>query len=410
MRAAAAVALALLLPASNAGAQAVSQTGFVEGRVTGFPETAPNDATRVVGDALFREEVVLRPAHWFELVGGLDLRANSHDQVEDEWRLDWQDRGLLRPRVSMRQLVATLTARRLRLDMGKQLIRWGRTDVISPTDRFAPHDYLDVINTDLLPVIGARASIQLGSESLEAVYVPQLTPSRLPLLDQRWAPVPPGAESLTPVDGGGEIPGGGQFGGRWRHTGSRIEAALAYFDGYNHMPDIYPGPAAGPGEVQIVRVYPTIRMYGGDLAVPASWLTLKAEVAYVTSPPSTSDEYVLYVGEIERQAGQWVLDVGYAGEVVLESRVPVVFSPDRRLARSVIGRASYLADPRRTVIIEGAVRQSGDGYYGKVEFSQSIGQHWRVTLAGVGLGGEPDDFLGQYGRNSNVSAKLRFSF
>jgi len=46
----------------------------------------------------------------------------------------------------------------------------------------------------------------------------------------------------------------------------------------------------------------------------------------------------------------------------------------------------------------------------KVEYSQARGQHWRATIAGVAIGGESDDFLGQYNRNSHVRVSLRYSF
>jgi hypothetical protein len=404
------LALMAILWAANAEGQAVSHSGFVDGRLFGFPQTVSNDATRVIGDALFRNEIVLKPADWFQFAAGLDLRANSHDQVEDRWRLDFEDRGVRRPRAAVRRLAATFAARGFTLDIGKQFIRWGRADIIYPTDRFAPRDYLNVIDPELLPVIGARASIQHASETFEAVWVPRLTPSRLPLLDQRWAVVPAEAAGLTLADGGSILPRGAQFGGRWRHTGSRLETALSFFDGFNHLPDIAARLRPDQPTVDVVRVHPSIRMYGGDIAVPTRLFTLKAEAAYVTSPSATSDEYVLYVIELERQTGEWLLDAGYAGEVVRRSRVPVVFSPDRNMARSIIGRASYTIDPRRTVVIEGAARQSGDGFYAKFQYSQAMAQHWHVTLTGVGLAGDLDDFLGQYRRNSHGSVALRFSF
>ena len=125
---------------------------------------------------------------------------------------------------------------------------------------------------------------------------------------------------------------------------------------------------------------------------------------------SLRHEYGLYVVEIERQVGEGSLDIGYAGETVRRSRIPVVSAPDRNMARSVIGRAAYTVDPRRTVVIEGAVRQTGEGYYGKLEYSQSMKQHWRVTLRAAGLGGEVEDFLGQYRRNSHASITIRFSY
>jgi hypothetical protein len=75
-----------------------------------------------------------------------------------------------------------------------------------------------------------------------------------------------------------------------------------------------------------------------------------------------------------------------------------------------VGRASYTIDPRRGLAIEAAVHQNGEGLYAKFEYSETRGQHWRVTLSGVGIAGEETDFLGQYHRNSNVSAAVRYSF
>lgn len=394
----------------TADAQSISQRGFVEGRGFLFPQTAPNDTTREIGDALFREEVFLKPAGWIQFAAGLDLRANSHDQVEDEWRIDFADRGVRRPRAAIRRLTATVTARGFTLDVGKQFIRWGRADILNPTDRFAPRDYLNVIDTDFLPVLGARSSVQIRNETFEAVWVPRLTPSRLPLFNQRWTAVPADAVGISIVDGGSDVPRGSQFGVRWNHSGGRFEGALSYFDGFNHLPDIGSRVLPSGAAIELTRTYPAIRTYGADLAVPTGLFTLKSEVAYFTSPSSTSEEYVLYVVEMERQTGEWLLDGGYAGDVVTKTGASFPFAPDRGVAKSIIGRASYTVDPRRTVAIEGAVRQNGDGFYVKGEFSEAWGQHWRMTATGVGISGDEGDFLGQYHRNSHASVALRFSF
>jgi hypothetical protein len=76
----------------------------------------------------------------------------------------------------------------------------------------------------------------------------------------------------------------------------------------------------------------------------------------------------------------------------------------------MVGRASYTIDSNRSVGFETAVRQNLAGAYGKVEYSQAHGQHWRTTAAGVIIRGNQDDFLGQYRRNSHVSLTLRYSF
>jgi hypothetical protein len=101
---------------------------------------------------------------------------------------------------------------------------------------------------------------------------------------------------------------------------------------------------------------------------------------------------------------------GYAGDVTTKAGAAAAFSPDRGTARSIIGRASYTIDANRSATMETAVRQNGRGAYLKTEYSQAHGDHWRATVSGTLLGGQADDFLGQYRRNSNVSLALRYSF
>ena len=55
-------------------------------------------------------------------------------------------------------------------------------------------------------------------------------------------------------------------------------------------------------------------MYGGDAAVPAWWFTFKAEAAYFTSSTPGADQYLLYVLQLERQAGEWLVIGGYAAK------------------------------------------------------------------------------------------------
>ena len=101
---------------------------------------------------------------------------------------------------------------------------------------------------------------------------------------------------------------------------------------------------------------------------------------------------------------------GYSGQVVTASSGVPSFDPDRGLTKSIVGRAAYTVDVNRSVAFEAAVQQSGHGGYGKVEYSQAYGQHWRATAAAVLLTGDQTDFYGQYSHNSNAKVSLRYSF
>ena len=404
-----AVVVLLALP-PTAASQTFTQRGFVDGSVVLFPQDAPNDPTRAVGDLLVRDDVFVKPASWVQFAGGVDLRANSHDQVEDSWRVDISDRGTLRPRLSVRRLSATFTRGPVTIDAGKQFIRWGKTDILTPTDRFAPRDFINVVDTELLGVTGVRGVVQAGAETFEGVWLPRLTPSRTPLVDQRWTVVPEAAAGLTLVDAGAIFPDGAQAGVRWGHVGAGFEYSLSFFNGFNHLPNIEAAAIPASPVVELTRTYPAIRTYGGDAAVPTRWFTLKSEAAYFTTSSIGTDEYVLYVLQLERQTGEWVIVAGYAGEVVTLRRSTLDFAPDRGLTKSIVARASYTIGPTRSAAFESAIRQNGDGAYAKAEYSQARGNHWRATVSGVLIRGEPDDFLGQYRLNSYVKAALRYSF
>ena len=393
-----------------ASAQIFSQRGFIAAGAVFFPQRALNDPTQLVGDVLAQEDLFAKPASWLQFAAGFDARANSHDQVERSWRLDFRDRGVLRPALSVRRLSATLIRGPLIIDVGKQFIRWGKADVVTPTDYFAPRDFLNVLDSQFIAVTGARGSLQWGSETVEGAWVPLFTPSRTPLLDQRWAVVPPGAGSIALIDDSGPLPNGSQAGIRWGHVTGRYEFSLSYFDGFNNLPNVAITPRPNPTEVGIAKVYPNRRAYGVDVAVPTGWLTIKGEAAYSTSTTPATDDYVLYVVQLERQTGEWMFVGGYAGEVVTERRAQLTFAPDRGLTKSVVGRASYTIDANRSTAFETAIRQNGDGAYVKGEYSQARGQHWRGTVTGVLIRGDAADFLGQYRRNSNVTLSVRYSF
>ena len=410
-------------------AQSITQRGFIDGSLFLFPQTAVTDSTRTIGDLLIREDVFLKPRRWVQFAGGIELRANSHGQVDNQWRLDFTDRGGTRPLASVRRLSATLTRGAFTVDVGKQFIRWGKADIINPTDRFAPRDFLNVIDTAFLAVTGARAVVQKGGDTFEVVWVPRMTPSRIPLVDQRWTVLPPDRSPVPIVDGGAELPGGSETGVRWGHVGGSLEYSVSFFDGYNHLPNIdatltttinaqaaelsaQPGSAGTAVAASIVvrRLYPAIRTYGADGALPTRWFTLKGEASWFTSPSPVTDEYVLYVLQLERQTGEWIIVGGYAGEVVTVRRATLDFAPDRGMTQSLVARASYTIDTNRNMAFETAVRQNGNGMYAKVEYSQARGQHWRATVMGVAITGRTGDFLGQYHRNSHVALALRYSF
>ena len=343
--------------AQSAVAQTLSHRGFVEGTAFGFPQDTPNDSTQLVGDLLAREEVSVRPARWFLFAAGVEFRANSDDQVDDSWQLDFSDRGRQRPRLSTKRLVATLTRGPFTLDLGKQFVRWGKTDIIVPTDRFAPRDFLTVIDAPYLAITAARGHGAVrqphGRGGVGAAVHAQPHPAAGAALDRPPRERP---ASVSIVETPPPFPVGSQAGIRWGEIRGRVEYSVSFYDGFNHLPDIRAGALdVEAGRIEFSRAYPPIRTYGADSAIPLRWFTLKTEAAYFTSSSATTDEYVLYVVQLERQTGEWLFVAGYAGEADHRAALGVDLRPgsgiepggDRRACHTPSTRTARWSSRRR---------------------------------------------------------------
>lgn len=384
-------------------AQTFSQRGYLELRTSLYPQTAPNDSGQIIGEAQLRWDVSWQPKPSLKFYGSLDARTDTHQQVQREASFDWQDRTTRRPAFSLRRASIQWHRGGLTLEAGKQFIRWGKADILNPTDRFAPRDYLNVIDNDFLAVIAARSTYERKNDTVDLVYAPRFTPSRTPLLNQRWSALP--VSPIPIIDRGGPIPGRGQFGARWNHIGKGYEVSAVFYDGIHHLPNFTtPLYFTVPTRIDLFRQYPTLRLYGADAAIPLRWFTLKGEAA------SFNNNYVIYVAQLERLVGEWTFVGGYAGEALIEKTNRLDFAPDRGFAKSFLGRAAYTIDSRRNLALEAAIRQNGKGTWLRTEYSQQLGQHWRTTASFTIIQGDMQDFLGQYKRNTHGLLAIRYSF
>ncbi|MEO8051776.1 MAG: DUF1302 family protein [Acidobacteriota bacterium] len=391
-------------------AQNFEQRGFIENSALFFPQSAANDRARAVNHAAIRWEASYKLAPWLKLSGALDARADTHRQVNRDAQLNLDDRTIQRPALSLRELNATFHKGKVTAEFGRQIIRWGKTDILTPTDRFAPKDYLSsVVDSDFLAVPAVRLTVAGARDSLDAIWQPWFTPSRTPLVDQRWTALPTAWNGVTIIDAGARYPGRGQYGLRWDHIASRYEFSLSYFDGFNNLPLFNASFNAATATALAQRFYPSMRMYGADAAIPLPWLTVKGETGYFASATPGEQDYVLYVIQVERQVKEWSLVGGYAGEAFTAgASKPLSFTPDRGFSKSFVGHATLTIDVNRSLTVETAVRSAGS--FVRFEYSQAFGAHWRVTPGLAWIRGDMTDFLGQYHRNSYASLAVRYSF
>ena len=219
--------------------------------------------------------------------------------------------------------------------------------------------------------------------------MPRFTPSRVPLLDQRWTVVPPAAASMPLVDAGAVFPAGSQAGVRWGHVGAGLRVLAVVLRRLQPPAErraIWRPAPAPPARRRDAR---SIRRFGPTAATRRCrrrWFTIKGEAAYFTSSTAGADRRVRAVRHPARAADRRVGDrrrlrrrsgdrrSAAALDVRARSRHGAL---DRRRARRTRSTRIAASRSRR------AVRQNGDGVYAKGEYSQARGQHWRATVTGV---------------------------
>ena len=288
----------------------LTQRGFVEARALLFPAGRAQRSTQRRRRICWRgEEVFVKPAPWMQFAAGLDLRANSHDQVDDSWRVDFSDRGTLRPALSVRRLDATLThgavhgrRRQAVHPLGQDRHRHARPIGSRRATSSTSFDNEFLAVPGRAACVSARGRCRSKASgcrvSRRAGCRCSTSAGRRAVRGRRLV------RRCRRVDAR-RLAGGRAMGTDGRRA--RVRAVVlrrvqpsaecrdrrAHAVSQRHRPG-WSGdlPASAEIEVPVRRRYPRIRTYGVDVALPTRWFTVKGEAAYFTTPDPATDEYV----------------------------------------------------------------------------------------------------------------------
>jgi len=397
--------------------QNFEQTGFLEVTARAFPQPRVGDASRGTAEALLRYNAVYFVRSWLRIDAGLDARTDSHRETERSPAISWRDRGTPRPALAFRNFNATFRKNRLTLQVGKQIIHWGSADTVQPINRFAPRDYLNPVESDVLPVTAARASVEFagGTRRLELVVAPFMTPSRLPLARQRWMPLPPDLPGYPEIRQPSTVyPGRAQLGALWSHALSRFEYSACIFDGSNYNPALDVATiSVRPLVLEATKKFAKMRMYGGDLVWTGKPFTVRAEGGYFQSTRqglARGDDYTFYVLQIDKQRGSWSGGLAYAGQHITRNAREYLFDPDRALAGAFLGRVSRRIDSRSELRLESAAHRDGLAMLARLEYSRAVTVNWRATVGFTFIAGDSSHFVGQFRGNGYGRVSNRYSF
>jgi hypothetical protein len=418
--------------------------GFLEAITQVYPSTPNPDDTHALAyghgqpwvEGGFTEQLSLRAS--------LDVWLDTHNDIDWERWFDLDQRGLQQPAGALRELYIDAKLGKVDLRLGKQEIRWGRADIFNPTDNLTPYDYLNLVSYERLPIPAAKADLYVGDAQFEAVWIPLFTPTRLPLLNQRWfprlptstlAPLGPMGEDVEAAisfrDGASMFPsrtlGNSQWGLRWNQRVPHAEFSLSYFDGFYDIASFRPVATLIQGEaprpqilVTLNRVYRRMRVLGGDFASQIGPFAIRGEVAYFNHEDPTQRDRVAFVVGLDRTRGDWFVIVEYTDQISTSSRQTsspqeaelqssLVF-PDEGLRSTFLSRVQWTINSSQSAEIKVALGVRDGALLLQPLYNVALTDSLRLQVGGAFFSGPRTSYLGQYRDNAFLDLKLRYTF
>ncbi|HUP58501.1 MAG TPA: hypothetical protein VM598_13675 [Bdellovibrionota bacterium] len=211
--------------------------------------------------------------------------------------------------VRVREAYVGYSSSGFELRAGRQIVPWGKSDVVNPTDLLSAKDYT-IFNPDEEVRRTGQTSIlvnftpQAGNSpvTLTGVFTPVFAQSTL-LFNPALAPagITVGATPVTPPATFANT----EQALKAAYAGSGWDASVLYFRGFNHMPEFFRSGTASVG-----LTFNRIHAAGADFSFTSGKYTFRGESAYVwtrnddgTNPTIQPTHWDSVVG-VERPFGE----------------------------------------------------------------------------------------------------------
>lgn len=319
------------------------------------------------------------------------------------------------------------------LSFGKKIYAWGKANAFNPTDNLNPRDYLDVLENEKISITSASLSIFSGPSTLEFVFVPTFTPSRLPPGRNRWAGNPMdamitgGQFNINNFDVTGnlnprEIPERNsenvQFGMIYKTTHRGWDFSLSCYDGFE---DIAAVKRQRVGVItSFTPFFNKVSVFGFDFSTTFGELGLAGEYAQTFTNGNNDDDYFQY---ITGGNYSWYEKFGFekisvflewAGELVTsdkkeaDSLASAGYS--RPFQNSLLGKIIFKLDEDTEIQFGGTCNLDDEDYYIQQKTAHKFTDEFKFELGIDVLDGRPDSFLGKWRKNDRIFTKLTYSF
>ena len=343
------------------------------------------------------------------------------------------DKGMVR-RVEPWEMYLDCNSDVLDIRIGQQLIRWGKSDEVNPTDVFTPEDLSEFINEverakRKLPVIALKSDYYYKDYALEAIWLPFFRRTRLDGAGGDWeAYLPRYYRGLgLPFDsdkGPGQRISKSSYALKLKKEGEHYDISVSYSYHYAEIPalelrDFTILPFLPPGKA-VHPVYPRQHTIGSDFETTFGKIGIRGEGAITTNTPFVSTDITRSNPVIYRPALNYVIGMDYTYPenlyINLQYSVQYIFDYPNQLATqqwedSIIWRVT------KTFRNETIILRTTNRYYlsttdmsteGEAEFK--ITDDFHITFGIFLFDGPFDGIFGQFKKNDQLFIRTKYYF
>ncbi len=355
------------------------------------------------------------------LASGVDAKIDARATNPDASDKGDTDASLVEGYVTMR-------SDQWRVRAGKQIVPWGRTDAINPTDNLTPRDYVVLLPFDEDQRIGTTALTvdrYLSDELTLSVFTtPYFEPSKIPFPENQVVFVeqrPPRRLSKS------------EIGARINKAGGGIDWSASYFHGYSLLPDFRP-IGISPAGIVLQVDYGSTDIFGLDFATNVGRYGFRGEMAYVATSdvsgmdPFGKNPYWFYViGGDRTFDGSLNINIQLFGRHVRNYSDPediadpiqrsiavlnaIINSQQDRNTYGITARISkkWLNDTLKAEIFA-VVNLTRDDSYLRPLITYDATDHVSLTVGADLYRGLDNTFFGRLKLNRGAFAEVRYSF
>jgi len=406
--------------------------GTLTNKLAVYPDTTPNDDRHVQDEGILEVEWARRLTPWADLKLVGEVRKDN-DSFDEGVNLQIPETSLHRSIVYLKEAVARFAHGAYEVSVGKQIFTWGAAEGFNPMDNLNAYDYLDPLDSQKLGAWSVAARATFGPANLLFVIVPVFTPSRLPLTDSRWTPIPP--PGVGGVAEPRELPPNNassmQYGARLRATLAGWDLGLTYYDGFDATPVYRMGTVdiGGTSVQTLTPVFTRIHAPGFDFSTTFKKIEVHGEGVLRLVSSNGRDNRFQWIGGVTYTwdiGHRWLDQVSalfeYAREATL-GRVDSSIAPfgasgevgdllaPNAFRNAPFGRVLFKVDEDTQVrLLALADLQNQASGYAQVRLTQRLTDRAQLQASYDILWGAPNTFWGRWARNDRFFLVLRTYF